>query len=514
MLLRKIKRSRRVLSWVALALLALSPFFAPELARAYDFTSAPPTIGGAGAVCPGFGLTRRIVPCIKENIIEAVYYFLVPFSQYMANFVAAACTLAVVLWGALMAAGKATAPVRDLAVTCMKIGAVVMFTSNFAGAFGLFLDAIEDMLGYVASFAGYNTNWNCPMFSDPASLYIWDRVDCALETLVGGVFSTFTLSGGIVGFLITCLFSSYVGFFIAILGFYLIMQFLFAVARAMYIFISAYIAFSIMVLISPIFIPLVLFQASKSYFEKWLRLTTGFMLQPIFLFAYLAMLLIAFDEVVYTGQYSLWRIIAPSYLVDDPNFSLGDFLLYSGVYAADSKSSSAIKIDPGAVQRRFANPQNIDTGTLGTIGNTVAGPSDWNTGPYGGGIMNSLGLGNSPDDLRFFKVDVNTNGIRWEVLAAWNSYPATWYSPSDSWDVTDYLIDLFSRFIMAVITCYIFMILLDQLPFIGAAIAGKPVGLPTFGVGRMAPPGAGFMNNLRHDLANSARGSNIPAPTS
>ena len=63
------------------------------------------------------------------------------------------------------------------------------------------------------------------------------------------------------------------------------------------------------------------------------------------------------------------------------------------------------------------------------------------------------------------------------------------------------MIQLVLACIMAVVTIFIFMSMLEYLPFIGSGIAGEVLSLPTFGAGRFAPPGSGMMGNIQKKLS-------------
>ncbi len=496
-------------------------------ASAYDFTTRiDATSWWTGRVCPinralegaypeqniiNYGLTKRIVICVKENVVQAVYKFLVPFSAFLSSTIAAALTLAVAFWGVGMMTGRQDAPVRGMFVLAVKIGAVVMFTASFGasyflsfegGLFGALLDAMEWLLTVVTSYICASQAISCPVGS--GSLVVWDSIDYTLESLIGGIFPLngsapgFTLSFGLTGFLLTCLFSGTIGIFIALLGFYLVIKFIFALIRAMYIFIIAYIAFSLMILVSPIFITLILFRPTKAYFEKWYRLTFSFALQPVLLFAYLAMLVAAFDTVVYTGDRSLYRALAGDHF-SDPNFQLGASLIgaqANGKYAIveNAQGEFAVKLDPEQVAKDL-HIGTVDTGVAGVIGEVITTDADW-TGP--GGIFGFLNRDPNTGQTtkNFFKVDVPTKVVDWETLAAW----------SGASNVTSYLVNLLLTLIMAVITAYIFFTMLDYLPFIGSGIAGDSgTTMPIFGVNsrgnNLGVPGSSSFTKLRDNLS-------------
>ncbi|MDE3061177.1 MAG: type IV secretion system protein [Pseudomonadota bacterium] len=466
------------------------------------------------SVCPGPGLTRALIPCIKETIVTAVNNFLVPFSLALASTVGAACMLAVVLWGALVATGKASAVWRDAMMLFLKIGAIVMVTVNFGGLFPILLDCMDYMISVVTSYAtnsvaiafcandpSYGGMFRLLIASDATynpSYLIWDYLDCSLQLLLGGIFSPLTLILGIIGFIVCCLFSSSAGFFIALMLIILLIMIIVAIARTVFMYIFAYMALAIMALISPLFTPLILFRPTKAYFAKWFRLTAAFVLQPIIIFTYLAMLLAAFDTVVFTGPDSLFRAIAYDnnqttidingqlvpYNVDTPGFEIGAWVFNSGAYVpSNAIDPIGVNIDPQAAMRTLG----MGGAPGGAMGLQVAAAlkmqaSSWLatlTNPFG--ILGNMGIGINPatgqpdqNFLNFASIEMPTTAINWQWLAAINNT-----------DSTTYLINLFLVGFMALITGYIFWTMLNALPFISAAVAGKPVGPGAFGEGKL-----------------------------
>jgi hypothetical protein len=500
-------------------LLGLVVLACPQPAYAYTFRWVDTTSPFTGRVCPideigdyfdyqtnmrRYGLTERIILCVKETVLFATNTLLLPaVSTYMAGTINICITLAILLWGILMVTGKTSAPVRDVFLLGMKAGGVLMFTANFNGWFPLMLDVMESMLNIVTSYVTYSASLNCPNVTSVDNMVVWERVDCAMQTLLGGIFPI-TIGGGlsgqktlflgITGFLVASLYSGTVGVIIAAFGFWIVINFLWTLARALYVFICAYIAFAFMVLISPLFIPMILFRVTKAYFEKWLKLTMGFILQPIFLFAYLAMLLAAFDVVVYTGPRSLYRAITgvhygQSVMLPDGTlepFTLGRALFVSGSYKDGSRGAVGFETDYNALNRRLAGHGigTLDTGVIGDIGEETTNPAQW------GNIFGYLGN-------TVFKVDALTTVVDWQQLALWSN-PGCTDPPATC--ATNYIINLILSFFMAAVTAFIFYILLDKLPFVGSGLTGEPLSTATLGTGRLSP-GEQTVNKIKGKLA-------------
>ena len=520
-------RSKKI--WLALACLVMMSFFAPMPAHAFDFSNSPNLGIGGPQICPdGYGLTRRLVPCIRDTILIATNTFIIPFSAYMADAVKAACVIAIIMWAVSMLSGTETAPIKDAMVTVVKIAAVLIFCNNFGedtatgtavldpankhgGTFGLVLDIMDELLnivtGYVVTWSQFGQEGNCPKISETVqSLQVWNSVDCVIETLIGGIFSPLTLSAGIVGFLTACLFSNTVGFIIGIAGVYLIYKILYAIFKCTYIYISAYLGVAIMVIISPLFIPTLLFKPTKSYFDRWLKLFLGFIIQPLVIFAYLAMLLAAFNVTVVSGRHSLYNTIAGGdacFLAtetDDDSCGdgvskgqLGTWMLNIGGYTDKDVGGQAIVINSKTVKAAGLVPKSAnDTGALGKVSNLMLDYAQTQQN----GIMNTLGINGA--NPKFFEIDIPEQTVDWDHLAQANGFDGS----DDAHSTTSYVLNVLVSAFMALLVGYIFVDILEILPFIsnGLALSGGLAdgklsgGLDT---DKLSGSGGDFAKNLK-----------------
>lgn len=552
--------------WLALACFVLIAAYMPSPAHAYRFDDVSYLVDvetgkscpGADCkevlersakhkveVCPGYGLARRIIPCIKATILKATNDFLIPFSDYLASTVQVCCVLAVMMWGAHMISGSDTAPLKDSMVLAMKIGFVVMFTSNFGGNsldpsnvhngnFGVVLDIMDEMLmivtGYVLNASRFGLEGACKNYGEVYAVYaIWNAIDCSVETLVGGIFSPITITTGVLGFIVACLFSNTIGFTIGISILYLIYKLLYAVFKCCYIYLSAYLGIAFMVVISPLFIPTILFKTTKSYFDKWLKTFISFIIQPMILFAYLAMLLAAFDTVVFSekNKNSIYNAIAghnecfyvPT-TVDcakgyaswyDPfpkgyGANLGHFLLAGGFYVDKDTAGTAVTMDSKAIKASGLVPETArDMGTGGEITQQMLTYVETRRV----GTMKTLGIAGS--NPRFLEVDIPQKTISWEKLALANEFDES--TPEKS--VTSYVLQLLVSAFMALITGYIFVEMLEIIPFVGSGMAmgGGIMDTKslTGGLGKdsLSTSGSDFTKNLKFGAGGVTGGSRL-----
>lgn len=462
------------------------------LTAASAFAQIPPIIDPSGEVCSAYpGFAYKVVTCIRDTVIEAVRLFLVPFSEYMANTIIVAMTLAVVLYGTLLTVGRISAPRRDGFTLAIKIGCVALFAYNLGGFFPLLLWALDDMLDTVTLYMSFGVFLNC-------STNLWIRVDCALGEIIGGFGNGTILVSGIIGFLITCLFSGTAGLALFLLGLKFLMLIVTGIAHAAYTFIMSYVAMAVMVCVSPLFVPMVLFRTTRGYFEKWLRLLIGFFLQPIILFAFLAMFLQALEITVFSGPRSVYRVLAGD-AVDaappDPPFAIGYFLNDLGIYKQEGQGGMVVNMDSRQYASGMAAPETEQTGPLGVVG-------EWGKREFGnlpweseGGPVKFL------DNLRNnFAVEVPMNVVDFDDFALARGYPSA----------LALIADLLLALLMAAIVAYVFITLLQAIPFLGSSMVGGDMfSLPMLGGGSggMDSKVQSLNQMLSKDAMRGARGS-------
>jgi type IV secretory pathway VirB6-like protein len=125
---------------------------------------------------------------------------------------------------------------------------------------------------------------------------IWDTLDCKIAHYTGfhenKTFPKIITTA--FGYLWSNFFSYGIPFFVAAIVF--LVSCFTILFRAIYIGVVAILMINILILISPLIIPLVLFDNSKEIFQKWLQQLLGYSLQPIVLFAAISMTMIIIDN--------------------------------------------------------------------------------------------------------------------------------------------------------------------------------------------------------------------------
>ncbi len=511
------QKNRNIFIYLIMCGIWLSAVFSPSYASAATSSSVPSALpeitweapDGTIHVCPAGdhtndpatadkGFTKRLVPCLRNTIIYATSELIVPLSKYFSVLVAALFTLAVIIWGILVVTGHPRAIMQNGLILALKIGFVIYFTNSFGGYYPILLDSLANILNMMIMpvingnviTVNHSSGSSALCTIDPNNsanyvfMYLWNVVDCYLDMFIGGIFSKANLSAGIIGFIVGAAFSTSVGMFIAIAGIYMLMMALFTLARAVYIFITSYIAFSFMVLISFLFIPCILFHNTKKYFDGWLQLTVSFFVQPIFLLGYLVMFLVAFNSTVFDGKHSLYYAIAGADS-QKADFKLGEWISSKGGYYDTIVGKGDTKINiRGGLKEIGGSNKNFNPAITGTMDIQAQRPNrnmDYDVDS----------ASSATHVLNFFETGVEVLAVNWEPLAI-AAKPDAFSKLSTNEEkqkfYLDYKMTVFISFIMVAVFMYLFYSLLSYIPYIGNAALGTG-GIP-LGVNNLGMPGS------------------------
>lgn len=463
------------------------------------------------------GLIIRLIPCIRDTMLYATSQIMKTVYEEAGKITKALFALAIMAFGISVVTGNTPSFSQSGLVLALKIGAILVFSVNFGNFYPPLLNSLESLLNIMAkpatiAFAEGGT-WNhigstaTPIFtcktgtfqgSEVAIMDIWSLVDCYIDLIIGGIFSDTTLKMGMLGFLLGVLVSGSVGLFVGFVGIYMLATALMTIFRAVYIFLTSYIAFSFMVLISIIFIPTILFQSTKRFFDGWLRLTMSFLLQPVFVFGYLIMFLVAINSTIFNGRYSLYYAVTgedslsrsngdPG--VENGNFYIGDWLNDIGALKEDLALKDNVRVDPNENTNPIVEGKETQTQGMLFSRSPTAQPMEETLGD----VINQL------SKINFFDIGIPIRTVDWELIAQRKNLER-WYEildmpPGPDKDAAiakfyfDFKMAVLLAFLMAAIVIYIFYSLIEYLPFIGTATLGDGGILP-FGHGALSAPGS------------------------
>lgn len=425
-------------------------------------------IGADGSICPAYsGFMARIVPCIIDVIIATTQQYLSTFLIYFLPTTGAVMTLAVLLYAFTLLTGRTRAVTREGMILALKIGGVMLAMNSLALLFPAFMNTMSFLVESVSFYLPSVLQEQCPFANN-----LWQSVDCALAYVVGGILPGFSVVNGMFGFLVGALFSGPIGVALFFLGLGVVLVLMYTLFQAVFILLGAYISLALLMVISPLMVPLVVLRATKGYFEKWLRLLISVILQPMFLFAYLTMMLVTMETVIFTGQFSLYRSIACNAVNGNWNltgFSIGNYVVYSGGAAERDSYAFSINQTPSML------PAPTASSNTGLPGNAaIVNGGNINTlGPVNGQLAGNIGI------------EVPTVALNFDVLAAGCGMSSE-----------NYVLNLLLSFVMAAAMAYVMYALIGVIPYLGAGMTGEFFGIQNMAkgaIGRMMPKlGAGM----------------------
>lgn len=279
-------------------------------------------------ICSDGYLTERIVNCLRRIIDGAVQDFLTEFQLALNGFMLALITLAVTLFGGKILLGVVERPGQEAFTLLLKIGAVLLFTNSLGGFLPMVFPVMESMAGYGMSYIGAGDSSAFLQSCSEAGGFdasIWRKIDCIMQRIFtgGDVADDPTYRVGILWVLaVAILWTSFIGFFVFAMMFSVFLMIFLLVIRCVYVFLAAYAFLALLIVISPLIIPLVLFQNTVNYYNKWWRQFLSMIIQPMLLFAYMAFVFAMIDSMFFQdNEYSLASILGANW--EEPQVTRG-----------------------------------------------------------------------------------------------------------------------------------------------------------------------------------------------
>lgn len=279
-------------------------------------------------------LAVKVVYCVKEAVYANTLVYLAQVSDLMRPIILAILTLALVIMGVRIASGERD-PQKFSLEFLIKMGVVLTFADNFGassfnlGLFGINLVSVtgggftapvfkivEELQAAVISsplfdvlingsgvcdFAGIEGNLITAAAGaaiQPIAFRPWTYVDCILDYIMGFGAQT-AVSSSIFGFIGSAFFGGSVGVMVFFLGLVMVLMLLLFAFRCIYITLMAYIMIGFLIVLSPIFIPTLLFKDTENMFSKWWKNLVTAMMTPFIMIAYLTIVMPVIDQFVF-----------------------------------------------------------------------------------------------------------------------------------------------------------------------------------------------------------------------
>ncbi|WP_425385169.1 type IV secretion system protein [Wolbachia endosymbiont (group B) of Schoenobius gigantella] len=282
-------------------------------------------------------VTSMIVQCIKESLDNLVAgkgapngeSFISVAQKRLKNTVTAVLVLALILFSIKAMSGGVQRP-QEMYMLIIKFALVIYFTTGSTmshyygeltrlsnGLSEIVLKASSESKGICNYKAGtdyeYTRAGKRVSYSYLAS---WDRLDCRIlfylgapldgiggKIGTGGVATLAVLLGAapvllVAGSVIGIIFAGG-QILVALVCIFMAVLMMMVILWLCYVFILSLVALSVIIILSPLFIPMVLFQHTKGYFEGWVKELITYSLYPVILFAFLSFMFIACDKIYF-----------------------------------------------------------------------------------------------------------------------------------------------------------------------------------------------------------------------
>ncbi|MDR1139878.1 MAG: type IV secretion system protein [Rickettsiales bacterium] len=293
-------------------------------------------------------ITSMIVQCIKESLDNLVAgrdssgnllmdkdgnkkgSFLSVAQKRLKNTVTAVLVLALILFSIKAMSGGVRSP-QEMYMLIIKFALVIYFTtgdtmSHYYGELTKLSNGLSEIVLKASSestnICNYNagTDYEYTLRTGKKVSYSylapWDRLDCRILFYLGAPLDGIggKIGTGSVGILAILLGAapallaagSIIGIIfaggqilIAIVAIFMAVMMMMVILWICYVFILSLVALSVIIILSPLFIPMVLFQHTKGYFDGWIRELITYSLYPVMLFAFLSFMFIACDKIYF-----------------------------------------------------------------------------------------------------------------------------------------------------------------------------------------------------------------------
>jgi hypothetical protein len=246
-------------------------------------------------------IVSRFIYCIRGSI-EAVTFssgnsVMKALSDLMFPVVAALSTLMIIVHGVKLLAGEGNGITSTMKLM-FRLALVNFFFYNMGGFAEVPYRVMDELSGIVANnwtpwgdidylmgmLFGYQPGFdpgNSDFNPNNASMKLFNLTNNAHDV------THRVLKHGVLAVVAASVFSGTTGFAMASAAIMAILELVFFVLDIVYTYLVAVLVISLCIMVSPLMIPLALFQYADKYFDKWLKTMIGAILVPTLLFGFL-----------------------------------------------------------------------------------------------------------------------------------------------------------------------------------------------------------------------------------
>lgn len=222
-----------------------------------------------------------------------VMYTIQKLSEKLKSIMGAVLTLYLVIFGFKIMFGKGGESMAEIMKTILAISIMVFVVlgSGLSLFYEWFLDMQNDLIvRMIEQTQLWGINGLCEYPQGKEYLRAWYKVDCVIKKmLLYGVFGAGIAV--VVGFAVLALFSGPVGLAMFLVVMIFIGMLFTAMARSVYSYLVSQVFIALLFSVSPVMVPLYLFPSTRGYFNNWLAHLLSYGMQPVILFAFLALML-------------------------------------------------------------------------------------------------------------------------------------------------------------------------------------------------------------------------------
>lgn len=289
-----------------------------------------------------FKFTARMMECVNDLIsnlfrtppdLACPKNPLAAFQDSLKDIVRVMMILYVIIFGIRIAIGGALPKKSEFFTFILKFALVIYFaiggvpgTDNKTGIEQVYDISITAMSSFANMVAGNDDlgigpdgapkqspklcQFNLADYDEGYEyLAIWDSLDCRLafylgiaSPVEGGALAAMTsniLNAAVFVLIWGAMFSFIFPLLVFMIAFGVFL--LSIVIYFVHVYIIAMIAVAITIFMGPIFIPMALFEKTKGYFDEWLKLLIAYTLYPAIIMAFVGVMVITFDNIIYKG---------------------------------------------------------------------------------------------------------------------------------------------------------------------------------------------------------------------
>lgn len=320
---RRFARTLLILATAAVFWLSSAPML-PSAALASDTgTPAQSTLGtvdanGNQTTCAsvaeakGGVLLGYIVPCAARTIQDGAQRMSVQMITLLQPVINAFIFLAIVLYGVRVIQGGGPVHVEGILLVLritLVLGCLQLLPGTFIPAiYGIMDNSQQVVEGAIAN----NADLTCPVnqYADSSTPQVWSRIDCLMGKLWGFTIGSGTDADGhkkpnmllvssVFGLLGGFFFGGTLGAILFLTCIGMLWSMFWVVLRTALTFLNAYLYAAVLLILAPLFAPLVLMRATTGTFDKWWRGILGSFLLPLLITSYAMFAMLLYDKMLF-----------------------------------------------------------------------------------------------------------------------------------------------------------------------------------------------------------------------